>query len=466
MSANDLCYLTIAQAGALIRAGDLSPVDLTEAFLARIEELNPVLNAYVLVTAARAREDARRAAQEIAAGNYRGPLHGIPIGLKDIYDTAGIATTASSHLYADRVPDTDAETTRRLTEAGAVLLGKLTTHEFAFGGPSWDLPTPPASNPWKSGHFTGGSSSGSGAATAAGLAMGTMGSDTGGSIRMPAFFCGIAGLKPTYGRVSRRGVAPLSYTLDHCGPMTWDVTDCALMMNVLAGHDPLDPASSRRPTGDYTARLDAGVEGRRIGLVRHFYDGDAKADATVLAAMEESVRTFAELGATVEEVTLSPLQDYHACNFVIMLAEAFAIHRDALARTPEKYGEVFRDRISMACLISGLDYVQATRLRRILKAEVDETFSRYDFLLTAGGFMPAPPLEEMPKFFIFQTPLLSSPFNVSGHPAMGVCNGFSEAGLPVGMQIVGRAFDEAGVLGAAAAFERATPFRERRPSLE
>jgi aspartyl-tRNA(Asn)/glutamyl-tRNA(Gln) amidotransferase subunit A len=347
-----------------------------------------------------------------------------------------------------------------------VLLGKLTTHEFAFGGPSWDLPTPPASNPWKTGHFTGGSSSGSGAATAAGLAMGTMGSDTGGSIRMPAFFCGIAGLKPTYGRVSRRGVAPLSYTLDHCGPMTWDVTDCALMMNALAGHDPKDPASSRHPTEDYTARLDAGVAGKRIGLIRHFYDGDGKADPAVLAAMEASARTFADLGAMVEEVSLSHLQDYHACNFIIMLAEAFAIHHDTLTETPEKYGEVFRDRVSMASLISGFDYVQATRLRRILKAEVDEALTRYEFLLTAGGWMPAPPLEEIPKFYVFQNPLLTSPFNVSGHPAMGVCNGFSEAGLPVGMQIVGRAFDEAGVLGAAAAFERATPFRETRPSLD
>jgi aspartyl-tRNA(Asn)/glutamyl-tRNA(Gln) amidotransferase subunit A len=465
MNTNDLCHLTIARAGELIRAGDLSPIDLTEAFLARIEELNPVLNAYVLVTAERAREDARRAEKQIAAGEYRGPLHGIPIGLKDIYDTAEIPTTASSHLYAERVPDADAETTHRLAEAGAVLLGKLTTHEFAFGGPSWDLPTPPASNPWKRGYFTGGSSSGSGAATAAGLAMGTMGSDTGGSIRMPAFFCGIAGLKPTYGRVSRRGVAPLSYSLDHCGPMTWDATDCALMMNVLAGHDPQDPASARRPSEDFTTRLDAGIAGKRIGLIRQFYDGDAKADATVLAAMEESERTFTELGATVEDVALSPLQDYHACNFVIMLAEAFAVHRDNLTQSPEKYGEVFRDRMSMACLISGLDYVQAIRLRRILKAEVDDALARFDFLVTAGGFMPAPPLEEMPKFFIYQTPLLSSPFNVSGHPAMGVCNGFSEAGLPVGMQIVGRAFDEAGVLGAAAAFERATTFRERRPSL-
>ncbi len=466
MMPNDLCHLTIAEAAALIETRKLSPVELTEAFLARIEQYNSKLFAYVNVTVERARADARKAEEEIAAGNYRGPLHGIPIGLKDIYDTAGIATTASSRLHAERVPAADAATTARLAAQGAVLLGKLTTHEFAFGGPSWVLPTPPAVNPWKDGHFTGGSSSGSGAATAAGLAMGTMGSDTGGSIRLPAFFCGITGLKPTYGRVSRRGVTPLSYSLDHCGPITWDVRDCAIMMNALAGHDPLDPASANVPVPDFTAGLDGDLAGKRIGLLRHFYDGDGKAHPAVLKAMDEAVGVLGGLGAIVEEVTVSPLQDYNACNFVIMLTEAFAIHHEALTTSPEKYGEVFRDRVSMACAFSGLDYVQATRLRRILKAEMDAALTRYDFLLTAGGWMPAPPLEEMPKFYIFENPVLTTPFNVSGHPAIGVCNGFAEDGLPVGMQIAGRAFDEAGVLAAAAAYERATPYREKRPTLD
>ena len=304
------------------------------------------------------------------------------------------------------------------------------------------------------------------AATAAGLAMGTMGSDTGGSIRLPAFFCGIAGLKPTYGRISRRGVMPLSHTLDHCGPMTWDVRDCALMMNALAGHDPLDPASADVAVPDYTAGLDGDIAGKRVGLLRQFYEGDHTADPVVLKAMDEAVQVLQGLGAVVEEVTLSPLQDYHACNFMIMLAEAFAIHHQGLTGTPEKYGAVFRERVSLGALISGLDYVQATRLRRILKAEMDAVLAGYDFLLTAGGWMPAPPLVEMPKFYVFENPLLTSPFNVTGHPAISICNGFTEDGLPVGMQIVGHAFDEAGVLATAAAYERATPYRERRPALD
>lgn len=465
MSGDDLCHLTIGEAAPLLQSGRLSPVELTEAFLARIERLNPTLSAYVLVTADRARSDARRAEAEIGAGRYKGPLHGIPIALKDLYDTAGIATTASSHVHKNRVPAEDAETTARLVAAGAVLLGKLTTHEFAFGGPSWDLPTPPARNPWNPEHFTGGSSSGSGSATAAGLAMATLGSDTAGSIRMPAFFCGVTGLKPTYGLVSRRGVTPLAYSLDHCGPLTWDVADCATMMNALAGHDPRDPASADVPLADFTTGLDGDIAGKRIGLIRHFYDGDTSAAEPVKAAMATAAQTLHDLGGIVEDVTLPALQDFHACNFVIMLAEAYAIHQQHLRQTPELYGEILRDRMMMASLISGLDYVQAMRMRTQLKARVDALFRSHDFLVTAGGWAPAPRLQTMPKFYVFENPLITAPFNVSGHPAIGVCNGFSPEGLPLGMQIVGRPFDDAGVLAAAAAYERATPYRDKRPAI-
>ncbi len=466
MANSDLCRLTILEAAPLLERREISPVELTEAFLGRIDALNDTLGAYALVTADIARAQAATAEKDIAGGGYRGPLHGAPIGLKDIYDTAGTPTTASSHLFVDRTPTADAETTTRLNAAGAVLLGKLTTHEFAFGGPSLDLPTPPARNPWNSAHFTGGSSSGSGAAMAAGLAMATMGSDTAGSIRMPAFFCGIAGLKPTYGRVSRRGVVPLSYSLDHCGPMTWTVADCALMMNALAGHDPRDPASADLPVPDYASALSGGVKGKRIGLVRHFYAGDMHAAEPVQNAMTAAAKTFEGLGAIVEEATLPSLQDFHACNFIIMLSEAYAIHQRTLSATPEKYGEIFRDRMMLASMITGLDYVQANRMRTQLKAAVDAALAEYDFLLTAGGPAPAAKLTEMPKFFVLENPLLTSPFNVSGHPALGVCNGFSDDGLPVGMQIVGKAFDEAGVLAVGQAFEAATPFREKRPMFE
>ena len=466
MSGDNLCRLTIQEAAPMLQRREISPVELTEAFLARIEELNQTLAAYVCVTSDLARTQAKQAEQEIGNGQYRGPMHGVPIGLKDIYATKGIATTASSHLHVNRIPDADAEATARLAAAGAVLLGKLTTHEFAFGGPSWDLPTPPARNPWNPDHFTGGSSSGSGAAAAAGLAMGTLGSDTAGSIRMPAFFCGIAGLKPTYGRVSRRGVTPLAFSLDHCGPMTWSVADCALMMNAIAGYDPIDPASANLPVPDHAATLDDGVKGKRIGLIKHFYDGDIQAAEPIKLAMAAAAKTFESLGAHVEEVTLPSLRDFHACNFVIMLAEAYAIHQASITKTPEKYGEILRDRMMLASFITGYDYVQATRMRTSLKAAVDTALSKYDFLLTAGGPTPAPKLEQMPKFYVFENPLLTSPFNVSGHPVLSVCNGFSDAKLPVGMQIVGRPFDEAGVLAAGQAFEQATPFRNERPMMQ
>lgn len=460
-----LHQLTIAEAAPLIERRELSPVDLTEAFLARIEAVNPKLDAFVCVTPDRARADARRAADEIAAGNYRGPLHGIPVGIKDIYDTAGILTTCHSHVHADRVPERDARSVEMLRDAGAVMLGKLATHEFAFGGPSWDLPFPPARNPWDPTRFTGGSSSGSGAATAGGLAMAAMGSDTAGSIRMPAHFCGVAGIKPTYGRVSRRGVAPLAYSLDHCGPLAWTAHDCALVMQAVAGFDPADPGSADRPVPDYAAALDGDLKGVRIGVVRHFYDGDDHADAVVKGAMDGALAAFAGMGATVEDVRLSPLQDFHACGMTIMLSEAFAIHEPVLKTTPEKYGEIFRDRMMISGLLTSADYVQALRMRRQLTAEVDAMLARYDVLVTASGWTPAPELGHVPKFYLFERALLTMPFDVSGHPAMTVCNGFSPAGLPVGMQIVGAAFADATVLRVGDAYERATAWRSRRPQI-
>ena len=462
---SDLHHLTLAEASSLIQRRDLSPVELTNALLARIEALNPKLDAYVCVTAERARADARRAEVEIAAGKRRGPLHGIPIAIKDIYDTADIRTTCHSHIHADRVPEADSHAVALLREAGTVLLGKLATHEFAFGGPSWDLPFPPARNPWNPDRFTGGSSSGSGSATAAGLALGTLGSDTAGSIRMPAHFCGIAGIKPTYGRVSRRGVAPLAYSLDHCGPMAWTAQDCAILLQAMAGHDPADPASAERPVPDYEAALTGDVSGLRIGLIRHFYDGDEQADSDVKSAMTAAAARLTELGATVEEVRLSPLADYSACCMIIMLAEAFAIHEPNLKARPEKYGEIFRDRMLLSSLLTSADYVQATRLRRQLKQEVDAALRSHDVLLTASGYSAAPELRAVAKFYLLERALITAPFDVTGHPAMTVCNGFSAAGMPVGMQIVGRAFDEGTVLRVGDAYERATEWRARRPPL-
>lgn len=461
----DLHFLTIAETAPLIEARKLSPVTLTEAFLTRIETLNPVLDTYITMTPERALEDARRAEREIATGDYKGPLHGIPIALKDIYDTAGIRTTSHSYLHIDRVPDRDAHTTALLRDAGCVLLGKLATHEFAFAGPAWDLPFPPARNPWKLDCFTGGSSSGSGAAVAAGLAMASLGSDTAGSIRMPAFFCGITGLKPTYGLVSRFGVVPLSYSLDHCGPMTWTARDTALILQNIAGHDHHDPASVNHPVPDYTQALTGDITGLKVGLIRHFYDGDEEAVDEVKIAMVEAAQTFEGLGAEVEELRLSPLQDYNACCLVIMFAEALAIHEKDLKATPEKYSAIMRDRLTLASLLTSTDYIQALRLRRLLAGEVTAALKRYDILMTAGGYAPAPKIDQVEKFYLMQKPLLTVPFDVSGNPAIAVRNGFSATGLPLGMQLIGRAFEEAILLRVADAYERATGWDRRRPPL-
>src|SRR5499427_3549165 len=265
----ELGFLTIAEAARRIERKELSPVELTNTLIRRAEALDPQINAYLWLTAERALDQAKSAEREIMAGACRGPMHGIPFGLKDIYATAGIRTTGHSMICLDTVPSADATTVKKLYEAGAVLTGKLATHEFAHGGPSFDLPWPPARNPWNREHFTGGSSSGSGAGVAAGLMMGALGSDTGGSIRNPAALCGLAGLKPTYGLVSRFGVYTNSFSYDHAGPMTWSVDDCAIMLQAIAGHDPKDPASADRPVSDYRAALTGDIKGLRIGVLRH-----------------------------------------------------------------------------------------------------------------------------------------------------------------------------------------------------
>src|SRR5579875_464849 len=318
-------FLTLAQASRMIAAHQLSPVELTEHYLARIAKLEPVLHCFVRLTQERARADARAAEARVMAGSSRGPLDGIPIALKDIYCTAGIPTTAHSKQLSDYVPEHDATTVRKLAEAGTVLLGKLSTHEFAFGGPSFDLPWPPARNPWNPEHFTGGSSSGTGAAVAAGLIAGGTGSDTAGSIRSPATLCGISGIKPTYGLCSRAGILPLAFSMDHAGPLAWTAEDCAMLLGAMAGPDPADPASADRQPDDYLAAINDGVRGLRIGLVRHFHESDHPVSAGMQRGIDDAVAVFRDLGAQVSEITLPPLGDYSTCGWPLLMAEAFAI---------------------------------------------------------------------------------------------------------------------------------------------
>jgi aspartyl-tRNA(Asn)/glutamyl-tRNA(Gln) amidotransferase subunit A len=461
---DEVHFLTVARAAELIRTRKLSPVELAQAYLDRIAALDPQLNAYVTVTADLAREQAREAEQEIAKGRYRGPLHGIPFGLKDIYNTRGILTSACSKTCIGNVPEKDAAATARLFGAGAVLLGKLATHEYAHGGPSFDLPWPPARNPWNLEHFTGGSSSGSGAAVAAGLAPFALGSDTGGSIRGPSSHCGLAGLMPTYGLVSRAGVIPNSFTFDHCGPMTWTVEDCAIVLQALAGHDPDDAGSVEAAVPDYRSALSKDIRGLRIGVLRHYWEVDLPAHEDLRRAMDEAIGVFKGLGARVEDCRARPMLDSLDVKVLIAETEIFSINYRDLVHRPGDFGRDFLGRVLPACLFQAGDYVAASREHRRIIAEGRALYGKYDVLLTAG-FGPAPRLDAHRTVNFWQRSNVFTPSNVTAGPALELCNGFSRSGLPLGMQIIGRPFDEATVLKAGFAYEQATAWRARRPQL-
>ncbi|HLY88411.1 MAG TPA: amidase [Acetobacteraceae bacterium] len=457
--------LTIAEAARLIAAKKLSPVELTKACIERTRALDAELHAFILPTEDRALADARTAEAAIMAGKSPGPLCGIPIGLKDIVDTKGIPTTCHSKILKDNVPTSDAMCAVKLAEAGSVMMGKTATHEFADGGPSFDLPWPPARNPWNTGHFTAGSSSGTGAGVAAGLIMGGIGTDTGGSIRGPAALCGIAGIKPTYGLVSRAGVAPAAFTLDHIGPMAWTAEDCAIMLQALAGHDPADPASASQPIPNYTEKLGAGIKGMRIGVIHHFHESDHQVTPAVQHGIDAAIATFRELGAEIREVTLSPMPEWHACGTLISITERASAY-DEWARTRlADFGERVQQRLLVGALVSGVDYVQAVRRRRELRAELKAAMADLDVVLTAGNPSEAPKIDDVPMWDVSAKPSFTMPFNVTGYPAMCVCSGFGDSDLPVSIQLVGKPFQEATVLRIADAFEKATPFRNRRPAM-
>ncbi len=457
--------LTIAEAAPLLKAKKLSPVELTASYLSRIDAFDGQLNAYIRVLPEQAMAAARKAEGEIMKGGYKGPLHGVPIGLKDIYNTKGIATTGHSALYKDHVPEEDATTTRLLAEAGTILLGKLSTWEFAIGGTSFDLPWPPSRNPWNTQRFTAGSSSGTGAAVAAGLVLGGLGTDTGGSIRGPAALCGIVGLKPTYGLVSRAGVAPAAYSLDHIGPMAWTTEDCALMLQALAGYDPADPASANRPVPDYTAGLGKGAKGLKVGVLSRWHETDRPVAPAVKAGIDAAIATYESLGAEIVEIKLSAMQEYTAAGFFISTVERGAAYERMMLKNPEKFGQRYRDRLVFAALCTGMDYVQALRRRRELIAEMAAAMAGVDVVLTAGNPDEAPPIDQVPRWDNLDKPNFTMAFNLTGMPAICVPSGFGPNGLPVAIQLAARPFGEAVLLQAAHAFEQATPWRQRRPAM-
>ncbi len=458
--------ITIAEAAKQIAAKTLSPVELTQQCLAQVEALNSTLHAFILVTADRAMADAKAAEAAIMANGPKTKLHGIPLGLKDIIDTKGIPTTCHSAQLLDNVPTADATCAVKLAEAGSVLMGKLSTHEFADGGPSFDLPFPPARNPWDPAHFTAGSSSGTGAAVPVGMILGGLGTDTGGSIRGPAALCGIAGIKPTYGLVSRSGVAPAAYSLDHIGPMAWTVEDCAIMLQALAGYDPSDPGSAKRAVPDFSAELGLGAKGLKIGVIHHFHEVDNKVSAATQKGIDDAIASFRGMGAEIREVTLSPLQDWGACGSIISIVERAAAYEDMMRTSLGKFGKRLRDRLLTSLFVTGVDYVQAVRRRRELCAEVALAMADVDVLLTAAQPAEAAKIDAVPHWDNMEKPNFTMPFNVSGLPAISICSGFGVRGLPVAIQIVGKPFAEATVFRAAQAYEAATQWRSHRPSLD
>jgi aspartyl-tRNA(Asn)/glutamyl-tRNA(Gln) amidotransferase subunit A len=460
----DLAFLTIAEASALIKARQLSPVEYVEALIRRTEAFDAQLHAYITPTFDLARHQAKHAEHEIAAGTYRGPLHGIPFALKDIYDTQGIRTTGHSKVCQQRIPIADATATRKLYEAGAILMGKLATHEFAHGGPSFDLPWPPARNPWHLAHFTGGSSSGSGAAVAAGLVPMALGSDTGGSIRGPASLCGVVGLMPTFGLVSRAGVIPNSYTFDHCGPLARSVEDCAIVLQAIAGFDPGDAGSIKRDIPDYCAALRQDIKGLRIGVLRHNWEEDLPASGDVCKAMEEALYVLKGLGAELEDCQVRSLQHYFDIKVIIAETEIFSIHQPDLIARPGDFGADFRARALPAALFTANDYVQATREHRRMVAEMAPLYQRYDAFITAGQG-EAPRLDAHRSLAFWQRPNLFTASNVTSQPALEICNGFGTHGLPLGMQVLGRPFDEATVLRIGHAYQQATGWHQQHPPL-
>jgi aspartyl-tRNA(Asn)/glutamyl-tRNA(Gln) amidotransferase subunit A len=462
--ASDLHDLSIAELSGMIAARKLSPVELTDALIQRVEQHDGQTHAFITPTFELARRQARQAEAEIASGHVRGPLHGIAFALKDIYDTKGILTSGHSRIFIDRVPAEDATATAKLYEAGAVLLGKLATHEMAHAGPSFDLPWPPARNPWNLIHFTGGSSTGSGAAVAAGMVPVALGSDTGGSIRGPASHCGVVGLMPTFGLVSRAGVITNSYTFDHCGPLARTVEDCALALDALAGHDPEDAGSVDRPLPRYRDALAEDLRGLRIGVLRHHWEDDIPASDDVRRAMDAALDVLRRLGAELEECRVRPLGAYFDVKIIIAESEIFSVHQQALMARPGDFGADFRARALPAVLFTANDYVQATREHRRMMVEIEPLLERFDAFVTAG-LGEAPRLADYRSVSFWQKPSPLTAWNVTGQPVLSVPNGFGRHGLPLGMQVLGRPFGEETILRIGHAYERATEWHRRRATL-
>ena len=471
MNPRELCFLSIPEAAALIESRQISPVELTREHLRRIKATEPVLNSFITLLADESLEQAAAAEREIGRGEYRGPLHGIPVGLKDLYYTRGIRTTMGTKILRGFVPDFDAAVAEGFSRAGSVLMGKLQMHEFALGATSVNPHDGPARNPWNPDRITGGSSGGSAAAVAAGQCMAALGSDTGGSIRLPAALCGIVGLKPTFGRISRHGVYPLAWSLDTVGPMTRGVRDAALVLNALAGHDPRDPSSADVPCVDFTQGLEEGIEGLKIGVPEdHFYE---VISPEVSRAVSSAQEVLAELGAEIEPCSIPALDHALGISSTILFAEAAQTLFDPLRRRPGDLGADVRGRLRLGALTPAVDYITAQRARSAYNAQFDAAMERYDLLLAPSVPVGAPAIDQKvveigdrSENVLTLLSRLTRPFNLTGQPTISVPCGFTSEVLPIGMQLAGRHWEEATVLRAARAYEKAAGWPGQRPMVE
>ena len=468
MDSKNLCDLSAGELSHLIKRKEVSPVEVVKAHLARIEVLEPTLNSFITLLPEQAMEEARIAEHEIQSGQYRGPLHGIPIGLKDLFYVKGVPNTSGSRIFDHFIPDYNSTLALKLREAGALLLGKLNLHQFAYGPTGENPDYGNMHNPWNAERITGGSSGGSASATASGQCTLAMGTDTGGSIRIPSALCGLVGLKPTYGRLSRYGMTVLSWSQDHPGPMARTVEDCALVMNAVAGYDPHDPSSADRSVPDFTQSLTENIKGLRVGVPKEVFDDPV--DSEVEQFVRNAIELLGKLGATIHEISWPLYSESKAISSTILMAEATAYHRQLMKRQGSRLDPKVRLRLEAGLFISAVDYLQAQRARRLYYQQSCDLFKKVDLL--AGPTVPITACNigteevRIGNRLLGVIPLLTQhtrPYNLNGFPAITVPCGFSKNGLPIGFQLAGKPFDEETVLRAAFAYEQATEWHQRRP---
>jgi len=472
MDKSNICFMAITELAKLIKQKQISPVEVTSVFLERIEKLDYKTNAFITIMADQAITDSKKAEQEIINGDYRGSLHGIPIGLKDLYYTQGVHNTGGSKIpnWVNFIPEEDSTVTKRLRQSGAIIIGKLNMHEFAAGGTNHNPNYGSSRNPWGLDHMTGGSSGGSGAAVAASLCTAAMGSDTGGSVRIPSALCGIVGLKPTYGRVSCYGVIPLSWSQDHPGPMTKNVLDSAVLMNSIAGYDPRDPFTSKEPVPDFTKALKKGISGTKIGIPStYFFDG---LDKEVKDSVGKAISVLTGLGAIIQEISLPHIEYSSYLKNHISMAEAANYHEQLLKVHADELTPNVRDRLELGLMLPANIYIKSQRVRSVVREDFVNTLKTVDALLTPTISITAPrigqdtiEIEGKTQQLLEHLGRFTRPFNQTGLPACTVPCGFDSKGLPIGLQIVGKAFDESMVLRVAYSYEQATDWRNRRPNI-